>query len=95
MFQPQATQYSPFASYGMTAPIGEFPSFPPANLDNGGPTVFRDPPIFASTSSGNFTTNNVNYNLPVQTKMANHGMSNEIEAQEALARDFQPALEVC
>lgn len=95
MFQPQPTPYSPFSSYGLTAPIPDFPGFQPAGVvDNGGPTQFRDP-IFSPVAS-----NNVNAAAPLNFNHINsHGAppikmdSNDMEAQEAMARDFQPALE--
>lgn len=95
MFQPQPTPYSPFSSYGLTAPIPEFPGFQPAGVvDNGGPTQFRDP-IFSPVAS-----NNLNAAAPLSFNHNNsHGArrykmdNNDMDAQEALARDFQPALE--
>jgi hypothetical protein len=89
MFQPQATPYSPFASYGATPQ--SFAGFPsaPSVVDSGGSTSFRDP-IFASnnTPRGSLPFNHNNsHQYP---KME----GSDMEAQEALARDFQPALEV-
>lgn len=90
MFQPQPTPYLPFASFGVTAPISEFAFQPSAGLvvDNSGPTVFRDP-LFSPIAS-NFSNNSNNNNPHLYQKME----SNDFAAQEALARDFQPALEV-
>ncbi|KAE8440836.1 hypothetical protein EG329_006398 [Mollisiaceae sp. DMI_Dod_QoI] len=99
MFQPQPTPYSPFTPYGLTSPIPEFPGFQPAAgvvvVDSSGPTVFRDP-IFSPVASNNINAggalsfnNHNNSQAAPRLKMA----SNDMEAQEALARDFQPALE--
>lgn len=101
MFQPQPTPYLPFSSYGVASPIPDFSGFQPtAGLvvdsggggggGNSGPTVFRDP-IFspvavAVATNNNFTNNNTSHNY----KMA----GSDLDAQEALARDFRPALEV-
>ena len=103
MFQPQATPYSPFASYGV-GNILDFPGFqqphpqPSAGPSivhshsrSGGPTVFRDPvfgPVNNSHTSG--IALNFNHNT-LQYKMA----GNDLEEQEALARNFQPDLQVC
>lgn len=100
MFQPQPTPYLPFSSYGVASPIPDFSGFQPtAGLvvdsggggggGNSGPTVFRDP-IFspvavAVATNNNFTNNNTSHNY----KMA----GSDLDAQEALARDFRPALE--
>jgi hypothetical protein len=100
MFQPQPTPYSPFSStpygIGTASPASTFPGFQPSGLaaDSRGPTVFRDP-IFSPASNVNaaglnFSNNN---NLTRPFKMEGAGM-HDLEAQEALARDFQPALEV-
>lgn len=98
MFQPQPPPFSPFSSYGIASPIPPFPGFQPAAgvVDSGGPTTFRDP-IFSPVASNNI---NANGHLPFNHNNS-HGAqpykmaSNDMEAQEALARDFQPALEVC
>lgn len=91
----------------MSSPVGDFPAFQPANVnDTGGPTVFRDP-IFNPYDNNNHnnihnnTTNNHHHtNTPThhnnsrqRYKMADSGML-EMDAQEALAREFQPLLEV-
>ncbi|KAF4625345.1 hypothetical protein G7Y89_g12820 [Cudoniella acicularis] len=90
MFQPAATPYSPFSTYGVT-PIATFPGFQPSGLDSGGPTLFRDP-IFTSVASANtgaFSNNTTTTTAAAsQFKMSSH----DLEAQAALARDFQPAL---
>ncbi|TVY87291.1 Ubiquitin thioesterase [Lachnellula willkommii] len=81
---------------GATSPACAFPGFQPsagaaAGADSGGPNVFRNP-IFspAANSRGlNFANNNI---LSRSYKMEGAGM-HDLEAQEAMARDFQPALE--
>lgn len=93
---------------GSPIPIpGAFPGFQPAAgvVDNAGPTVFRDP-IFSPVASNNINANghlpfNPNHNHnnshshPQPHPAQPHNMAhNDMEAQEALARDFQPALEV-
>jgi hypothetical protein len=105
MFQPQATPYSTFSSYGVGAAIGDFPAFQPTGggglvVDSGGPTVFRETvfsPVVASNNIGgrlNFN-NTADHNNPRRQyhKMAGHGM----EAQENAARDFERErkFEVC
>lgn len=103
MFQPQPTPYLPFSPYGVASPISDFSGFQPtAGLvvgsgsggggagagGNSGPAVFRDPifsPVAVATNN-NFTNNNTSHNY----KMA----GSDLDAQEALARDFRPALEV-
>ena len=98
MFQPQPTPYSPFSSYGVAPPIADFPPFQAASglvVDSGGPTVFRDT-IFSPVATNN-------HNAAARLSFAAHPNSsahpykmanNDLEQQEALARDFQPALEV-
>jgi len=103
MFQPQPTPYSPFSStpygIGSASPASTFPGFqhqPSGLADSGGPTVFRDP-IFSPTPNVNVNAAGLNFannnNLTRPFKMEGAGM-HDLEAQEALARDFQPALEV-
>ena len=105
MFQPQPTPYSPFSStpYGIGAasPAATFPGFQPSGLagagagvDSGGSTMFRGP-IFSPTPNVNAGGLNFanNSNLSRPYKMEGAGM-HDLETQEALARDFQPALEV-
>jgi hypothetical protein len=95
MFQPQATPFS-FNGYGvgLSSPVADFPAFQPTSVaDSGGPTVFRDP-IFSAVGSTLNYDNHHNSNPRQRYKMADNGM-NEMEAQEALAREFQPPLEVC
>jgi hypothetical protein len=101
MFQPQATPYSAFASYGG---VPDFHSFQPSQTtrqtDSGGPTFFRDP-IFspvntnananASTNASGAPTYN---NLDPHFKMSTNNI-NDLEQQEELARSFQPDLQVC
>jgi hypothetical protein len=99
MFQPQPTPFAPFASYGIgpsLSSIPDFPAFQPVGgeliVDSGGPTLFRDPifgPINPSANadvSGGALAFGGTYN-----KMA----ADDLDAQEALAREFQPSLEVC
>jgi ubiquitin thioesterase protein OTUB1 len=102
MFRPQATPYSPFSSYGVGAPIADFPGFQPAGggqlvVDSGGPTLLRDPvfsPVASSTNNPgqplNFTTTHSNNNTLQRFKMS----GGDMETQEALAREYQPQLEV-
>jgi hypothetical protein len=92
MFQPQPTPFAPFSTYGVTSPIltSDFSAFqiqPTVGLvvDSGGPTAFRDP-IFSPVASNNYNNSNNSHNY---IKM----QSNDLDAQEALARDFQPSLE--
>lgn len=75
-----------------------FSGFQPAGgalvVDSGGPTVFRDT-IFSPVASSNINAAAYNSNnLSQPYKMQTSGVG-DLEAQEALARDFQPALEVC
>jgi hypothetical protein len=95
MFQPQATPYMPFSSYGVASPIPDYSAFQPSAglvVGSGGPTtVFRNP-IFSPVAPTNFNTNSNNNNTHTYNKMAMAG--SDLDAQEALARDFQPALEV-
>jgi hypothetical protein len=97
MFQPQATPFS-FNAYGvgLSAPGSEYPAaFQPSSsvTDNGGPTLFRDP-IFTTHYDQN-PNNHHHHNNHARQRytMAGHGM-NDMDAQEALAREFQPPLEV-
>lgn len=101
MFQPQPTPFSSsFAPYGVT-PSPSTPQFTPGFqagpggliLNSRGPIFVRDP-IFSpasvaasarATISGAALALGTTYN-----KMAEH----DLEVQEALARDFQPAMEV-
>jgi hypothetical protein len=62
-------------------------------VDRGGPTFVRDPifsPINPSAAAGVSGAPALAFGPPSYNKMAEH----DLEAQEALARDFQPALEV-
>lgn len=103
MFHPQPTPYSSFASYGVGTTIPDI-SFQSTGgggggglvVDSGGPTVFRDP-IFSPVANSILPPFNHNHNHhnPIPFKMTLHNSTNDLEAQEALARDFQPALEVC
>jgi hypothetical protein len=101
MFQPQPTPFSSsFAPYGV-APSPSSPQFPPGFqacpggliADSGGPTFVRDP-VFSPVSVGTSARSTIS-GAPLAfgatyNKMADH----DLEAQEALARDFHPALEV-
>jgi hypothetical protein len=99
MFQPQPTPYSPFSSYGIAPPIPEFPPFQSASglvVDSGGGAVFRGgvfSPVATNNRSapGRLSFSAQQNNSAPQYKMAGN---NDMEAQEALAREFQPALEV-
>jgi hypothetical protein len=95
MFQPQPTPFSPFASYGVGSSIPTFAGFQPAVgelvVDSGGPTLFRNPIFSPVNPNANASTNGAGLRFN-----ANYGkMENDLEAQEALAREFQPSLEVC
>lgn len=64
-------------------------------VDSGGPTFVRDPifsPVNVNASPGaRVNTNGPALGFPATyNKMSEH----DLEAQEALAREFQPALEV-
>jgi hypothetical protein len=100
MFQPQPTPYSSFSSYGVASALPDFPSFQPAaglvvdSGSSGGPPVFRDPifsPVASSVTADRTLNFHAHNNSTGQYKMA----AADLEAQEALARNFQPALEVC
>ncbi|TVY73153.1 Ubiquitin thioesterase otubain-like [Lachnellula suecica] len=92
MFQPQPTPYSPFSAYGISPSAASFPGFQPVGpVDSGGPTAFRDPLFHPAPNVNAGRLNYTNHNNPPRPyKM--EGMS-DMEAQEAMARDFQPALE--
>jgi hypothetical protein len=99
MFQPQPTPYSPFSSYGIAPPIPEFSPFQSASalvVDSGG-AVFRGgvfSPVVASnnrSAPGRSSFSVHQNNSAPQYKMAGN---NDMEAQEVLAREFQPVLEV-
>lgn len=71
-------------------------------VDSGGPTVFRDPiftPVGTTTTTTNGTANasasSLNYNSNPLGQRFHKMERNDIEEQEALAREFQPSLEVC
>jgi hypothetical protein len=99
MFQPQPTPYSSFSSYGVASALPDFPSFQPAaslvvdsGSSGGGPPVFRDPifsPVASSVTADRTLNFHAHNNSTGQYKMA----AADLEAQEALARNFQPALE--
>jgi hypothetical protein len=96
MFQPQATPFA-FNTYGvgLSSPVADFPAttFQPTSVtDSGGPTLFRDPIFNQYDNNNNHHHNNSNNNSRPRYKMDN-GMS-DMAAQEALAREFQPPLEV-
>ncbi|TAQ83257.1 Ubiquitinyl hydrolase 1 [Chlorociboria aeruginascens] len=94
MFQPQPTSFSPFSPYGNLPPPSSVPFHFAASanadvVDSAGPVTFRTP-VFA------LNTNPLPHlpfqqNIPQQEfKMAEQS---DLEAQQALARDFQPVLE--
>ncbi|KFZ02943.1 hypothetical protein V501_09444 [Pseudogymnoascus sp. VKM F-4519 (FW-2642)] len=98
MFQPQAT---PFASFAYTSsipnnnPHGDY-NFQAATsnlgLNSGGPITF-DEPIFNTV--GSFGDNlNQHLNLPQRynNTMTTPPVADDLEAQEALAREYQPDL---
>ncbi len=107
MFQPQPTPY--FSSYGVATSLPDFSGFQPTGgggggggvVDSGGPTAFRDrifsPVAINGPSPLNFTHghsqdhNNINSALPHNYLKMN---GNDIDAQEALARDYNPTLGV-
>lgn len=102
MFQPQPTPYSSFSSYGVASALPDFPSFQPvaslvvvdSGSSGGPPAVFRDPifsPVASSVTADRTLNFHAHNNSTGQYKMA----AADLEAQEALARNFQPALEVC
>jgi len=99
MFQPQPTPYSPFSSYGVAPPLPNFAApFSPASglVSGGGPTVFADP-IFSPVGPNNNHNAAARGSFAQQTNSTTHQHTmagHDLEAQEALARDFQPALEV-
>ncbi|RDW77641.1 hypothetical protein BP6252_05694 [Coleophoma cylindrospora] len=97
MFQPQPTPYSPLSSYGL---IGSTPGAAadfnyeqhrsPSVVDNGGPTVFRDP-VFRPSSGlpSAFHT----LSPPPRFKMEAPNPADDLERQEAMAREYKPNLE--
>jgi hypothetical protein len=102
MFQPQAT---PFSSYAYAAtipnnnPHGEY-NFQTANsnlgLSSGGPITF-DEPVFSSVGSvGAFGNLSQHLNLPQRYTIAMNTppVADDLAAQEALARGYQPDLKV-
>jgi hypothetical protein len=99
MFQPQPTPYSSFSSYGVASALPDFPSFQPAaslvvdSGSSGGPPVFRDP-IFSPVASSVAADRTLNFHAH-NNSTGQYKMAADLEAQEALARNFQPALEVC
>ena len=104
MFQPQPTPYSSFSSYGVASALPDFPSFQPvaslvvvdSGSSGGPPAVFRDP-IFSPVASNHINAGaplNFNHNSNSHGAQRFKMDSNDMDAQEALARDFQPALEV-
>jgi hypothetical protein len=98
MFQPQPTPYSPFSSYGAAPPLPNFAPFQAASglvVDSGGPTVFRDP-IFSPVNIHNAPArSSLSQQHPAHAAHPRNMAGHDMEAQEAAARDFQPALEVC
>lgn len=97
MFQPQATPYSPFSVYGAAASLQDFAGFSQSSggvVDSGGPSSIYSPvainPPLQATLNVDLDYNNHSGAPHTYRRMSGHDM----EAQEALARDFQPALEV-
>lgn len=99
MFQPQAT---PFASFAYTStipnnnPHGDYnfqTTTSNLGLNSGGPITF-DEPIFNPV--GSFGNLNQQINLPQRynNTMDTPPVTNDLEAQQALARDYQPDLKV-
>ncbi|KFY15618.1 hypothetical protein V491_05618 [Pseudogymnoascus sp. VKM F-3775] len=97
MFQPQAT---PFASFAYTStipnnnPHGDYnfqTTTSNLGLNSGGPITF-DEPIFNPV--GSFGNLNQQINLPQRynNTMDTPPVTNDLEAQQALARDYQPDL---
>lgn len=98
MFQPHPTPYPPFPSYGV---VGSAPGVAADSIyqhnpdssvvDNSGPIVFRDPVL---RSSGQPTTFHA-LSQPPQLKMEGAHAADDLERQEAMAREYKPDLEVC
>jgi hypothetical protein len=97
MFQPQATPFT-FNTYGvgLSSPVADFPAaaFQPTSVTDSGPTVFQDPIFNHYNNNNNYNHRHHDNNTQQRHKMAGNGMSGEMEAQEALAREFQSPLEV-
>ncbi len=96
MFQPQPTPYAHFASYGAPTSVPEYnfqsPSFAPnLGLDSGGPIIFDNPTF--SPVGNNYPTLNANLHTPYNNTM-NTPPSDDMAAQQALARQYQPELKV-
>lgn len=96
MFQPQPTPFSPYASsYGVvTDDVGY--NFPPASLvlDSGGPIVFDNPtfnPVGSQYLPLNINNSNAN---PIKFNAMETPPEDDMAAQEALARQYQPDLKV-
>lgn len=89
-----SSPFSSFSPYGVAVatPTPPYPAFAsPARglvVDSGGPTFVRDP-VFHPRADANGGVGALAFGSQF-SKMAEHNL----EAQEALARDFQPALEV-
>jgi len=97
MFQPQPTTYSPFASYGGATGQdhgqNSFNSYQPPSLGplSGGPVEF-DNPVFSPVASYPA--------LPVSLHQGRYSTmaapaTDDLTAQETLARAYQPELKVC
>jgi hypothetical protein len=97
MFQPKATPYSPFASYGgatgQDQEQNSFISYHPPGLGplSGGPIEF-DNPVFSPVASYPA--------LPLSNPQSRYSTmatqpTNDLAAQETLARAYQPELKVC
>jgi hypothetical protein len=95
MFQPQATPFNPFSSYGGATDQDQeqsaynYPT-PGLGIGSGGPIEF-DPPVFSPIAS---------YRpLPLNVQPNRYGAmasppSDDLAAQEALARGYQPEMKV-
>ena len=98
MFQPQPTPYSSFSSYGVGNSIVDFRTFP-QNLDSNGPTLIQNP-VFSPVNHNDDATSRapLNYNSDTLGRQRRYKMAsdvpNDMERQEAGARDWQPSTEV-
>jgi ubiquitin thioesterase protein OTUB1 len=94
MFQPQPAPFASFTSYGVGVPIPDFAGFQSsAAVGSGGPTLFRDPIFSPVATNLNNSAAALNFNNQIPQQYNVKMEPSDLEAQEALARDFQPALE--
>jgi len=97
MFQPQTTPYSPFASYGGATGQDQtqntFASYQPPGLGplSGGPIEF-DNPIFSPVASYPALPANLHQS---RYNTMDAPATDDLVAQETLARAYQPELKVC